>query len=164
MVGNHRTTKQETLLPRELRPKRSRRRRNMKSTHLKHEVNQLQEIADIFQHPEPSSHFISKRQTKLNRTITPTSCSTSGNCVMLGRFYPYPDSPYPYPLSQSHLHALYPQIQKKEIGLISLTSKEVCNTVSSFIRYSTHPVYRKSVARREGCYIDQRLSIYFNMQ
>ncbi len=61
--------------------------------HLKHEVNQLQEIANMIQYPGSSEHLISKRQTQMNRTVAPLSCSTSGNCVMLGRFCPYPDRP-----------------------------------------------------------------------
>jgi len=63
--------------------------------HLKQEIGQLQEIANSFQHQTESSisHSISKRQTKMNRTVTPASCSTSGNCVMLGKFCPHPDRP-----------------------------------------------------------------------
>jgi len=65
--------------------------------HLKQEANKLQEIAESFQHhPEsPISHFISKRQTEMSRTVItpPTTCSTSGKCVMVSKFCPHPDIP-----------------------------------------------------------------------
>ena len=60
---------------------------------LKHEISQLQEIAESFHRLDIGSpnHFIRNRQALMNRTITPTPCTTPGNCVMLGKFCPYPD-------------------------------------------------------------------------
>jgi len=60
--------------------------------HLKQEIGQLEEISEAFDQPESQSHLISKRQSSVkNRTVTPLTCSTSGNCLMLGKFCPYPD-------------------------------------------------------------------------
>lgn len=56
---------------------------------------QLQEITDHFpDNPDSPEHFISKRQSAIvNRNVTSLSCSTPGNCMMLGKFCPHPDMP-----------------------------------------------------------------------
>jgi len=60
--------------------------------HLKQEIGQLQEISEAFNHPESPSHLINKRESSVtNHTATPLTCSTSGNCVLIGKFCPHPD-------------------------------------------------------------------------
>jgi len=62
--------------------------------HLKKEIGQLREIFEAFNHKESQSHLISKRQSSVkNPNVTPLTCSISGNCVILGKFCPYPDKP-----------------------------------------------------------------------
>jgi len=62
------------------------------SVHLKQEIGQLQDIYEAFNHPEPSSHLISKRQSSIkNRTAIPLNYTTAENYVMHGKFCPCPD-------------------------------------------------------------------------
>ena len=56
---------------------------------------QFTEIEEHFpQNPDSSDHSISKRQSAVIKSnVTSLSCSTPGNCVMLGKFCPHPDKP-----------------------------------------------------------------------